>query len=120
VGGQLVRPPSPGPAGNFGSFCGGVDPPGPFKDFLQPPALPAGGRRVWVPSNNYKCILFRGVGVLGAVATWVALAGSRAAGREAQTPRLAGDCGRQARGFLGGGALRCLAVAKALSKNKMS
>jgi hypothetical protein len=29
-------------------------------------------------------------GVLGPVATWVASTGSRAAGREAQTPRLAG------------------------------
>jgi hypothetical protein len=29
-------------------------------------------------------------GVLGAVATWVASTGSRAAGREAQTPRLVG------------------------------
>jgi hypothetical protein len=34
--------------------------------------------------------------------------GSRAAGREARTPRLAGACERQARVF--GGALRCLAL----------
>ena len=47
-------------------------------------------------------------GVLGTVATWVASTGSRAAGREAQTPRLVGACERQARVFLGG-ALRCLA-----------
>jgi hypothetical protein len=39
---------------------------------------------------------------------WVASTGSRAAGREAQTPRLVGACERQARGFFGG-ALRCLA-----------
>jgi hypothetical protein len=38
-------------------------------------------------------------GVLGAVATWVASTGSRAAGREAQTPRLAGAFERQARVF---------------------
>jgi hypothetical protein len=56
-------------------------------------------------------------GVLGTVATWVASTGSRAAGREAQTPRLVGACERQARGFLGG-ALRCLAVAKAPPKKK--
>jgi hypothetical protein len=47
-------------------------------------------------------------GVLGTVATWVASTGSRAAGREAQTPRLVGACESQARGF-GGGALRCRA-----------
>jgi hypothetical protein len=43
-------------------------------------------------------------GVLGAVATWVASTGSRAAGagREAQTPRFVGACERQARGFGGG------------------
>jgi hypothetical protein len=41
-------------------------------------------------------------GVLGTVATWVASTGSRAAGREARTPRLVGACERQARGFLGG------------------
>jgi hypothetical protein len=37
--------------------------------------------------------------------------GSRAAGTEAQTPRLVGACERQARG-LGGGALRCLACSE--------
>jgi hypothetical protein len=47
-------------------------------------------------------------GVLGTAATWVVSTGSRAAGREAQTPRLVGACERQAR-VLGGGALRCLA-----------
>jgi hypothetical protein len=47
-------------------------------------------------------------GVLGTAATWVASTGSRATGREAQTPRLVGAWERQARGF-GGGALRCLA-----------
>jgi hypothetical protein len=47
-------------------------------------------------------------GVLGTAATWVASTGSRAAEREAQTPRLVGACERQARVFLGG-ALRCLA-----------
>ena len=41
-------------------------------------------------------------GVLGTAATWVASTGSRAAGREAQTPRLVGACERQNRGFLGG------------------
>jgi hypothetical protein len=51
-------------------------------------------------------------GVLGTVVTWVASTGSRAAGREAQTPRLVGACERQARGFLGG-ALRCLPVVEA-------
>jgi hypothetical protein len=40
-------------------------------------------------------------GVLGTAAAWVASTGSRAAGREAQTPRLVGACERQARGFLG-------------------
>jgi hypothetical protein len=45
-------------------------------------------------------------GVLGTVATWVASTGSRAAGREAQTPRLVGACERQVRGFLGA---RCAA-----------
>jgi hypothetical protein len=40
-------------------------------------------------------------GVLGTAATRVASTGSRAAGREAQTPRLVGACERQARGFLG-------------------
>jgi hypothetical protein len=59
-------------------------------------------------------------GALGAAATWVASTGSRAAGREAQTPRLVGACERQVRVFVvegvyiqrpcffGGGALRCL------------
>jgi hypothetical protein len=56
-------------------------------------------------------------GVLGAVATWVASTGSRAAGREAQTPRLVGACERQARG-LGGGALRCLACSESPSPQK--
>jgi hypothetical protein len=45
-------------------------------------------------------------GVLGTAATLVASAGSRAAGGEAQTPRSAGACERQARGFLGA---RCAA-----------
>jgi hypothetical protein len=56
-------------------------------------------------------------GVLGAVATWVASTGSRAAGREAQTPRLVGACEKQARGFLGA---RCAAwpVVKAPPKKK--
>jgi hypothetical protein len=53
--------------------------------------------------------------MLGTAATWVASTGSRAAGREAQTPRLVGACERQARGILGG-ALRCLAVVKAPPK----
>jgi hypothetical protein len=44
-------------------------------------------------------------GVLGTVATRVASTGSRAAGREAQTPRLVGACERQARVFLGAAAL---------------
>ena len=56
-------------------------------------------------------------GVLGTVATWVASTGSRAAGREAQTPRLVGACERQARGFLGG-ALRCLAWSEIPSSKK--
>jgi hypothetical protein len=38
-------------------------------------------------------------GVLGTAAMWVASTGSRAAGGEAQTPRLVGACERQARGF---------------------
>ena len=58
-------------------------------------------------------------GVLGTVATWVASTGSRAAGREAQTPRLVGACERQARGFLGG-ALRCLACSESPSQKKKS
>jgi hypothetical protein len=41
--------------------------------------------------------------------------GSRAAGTEAQTPRLVGACERQARVFLGG-ALRCLAQKKEKKK----
>ena len=57
-------------------------------------------------------------GVLGTVATWVASTGSRAAGREAQTPRLVGACEKQARGFLGG-ALRCLACSESPSQKKM-
>jgi hypothetical protein len=58
-------------------------------------------------------------GVLGTAATWVASTGSRAAGREVQTPRLAaGACERQARVFWGG-ALRCLACSEAApQKNK--
>jgi hypothetical protein len=56
-------------------------------------------------------------GVLGTVATWVASTGSRAAGREAHTPRLVGACERQARGFLGG-ALRCLACSESPSQKK--
>jgi hypothetical protein len=40
-------------------------------------------------------------GVLGTAATWVASTGSRAAGGEAQAPRLVGACERQARVFLG-------------------
>jgi hypothetical protein len=54
-------------------------------------------------------------GVLGTVATWVASTGSRAAGREAQTPRLVGACEKQARGFLGG-APRCLACSESPSQ----
>jgi hypothetical protein len=45
-------------------------------------------------------------GVLGTAATWVASTGSRAAGTEAQTPRLVGACEGQARGFWGA---RCAA-----------
>jgi hypothetical protein len=57
-------------------------------------------------------------GVLGTAATWVASTGSRAAGTEAQTPRLVGACEqRQARGFFGG-ALRCLACSESLSQKK--
>jgi hypothetical protein len=56
-------------------------------------------------------------GVLGTVATWATSTGSRAAGREAQTPRLVGACERQARVFLGG-ALRCLACSESPSKKK--
>jgi hypothetical protein len=56
-------------------------------------------------------------GVLGTAATWVASTGSRAAGTEAQTPRLVGACERQARGFLGG-ALRCLACSESPSQKK--
>jgi hypothetical protein len=56
-------------------------------------------------------------GVLGTVATWVASTGRRAAGREAQTPRLVGACERQARGFWGG-ALRCLACSESPSQKK--
>jgi hypothetical protein len=57
-------------------------------------------------------------GVLGTAATWVASTGSRAAGREAQTPRLVGACERQARGF--GGGARCAAwpVVKAPPQKK--
>jgi hypothetical protein len=36
-------------------------------------------------------------GVMGTTATWIASTGSRAAGREAQTPRLVGACEGQAR-----------------------
>jgi hypothetical protein len=56
-------------------------------------------------------------GVMGTAATWVASTGSRAAGREAQTPRLGRACERQARGFLGG-ALRCLACSESPSEKK--
>jgi hypothetical protein len=42
-------------------------------------------------------------GVLGTATTWVASAGSRAAGGKAQTPRLVGACERQVRVFFGGG-----------------
>jgi hypothetical protein len=43
-------------------------------------------------------------GVLGTAATWVASKGSRAAVREAQTPRLlVGACERQVRVFFSGG-----------------
>jgi hypothetical protein len=52
-------------------------------------------------------------GVLGTAATWVASTGSRAAGREAQTPRLVGACEKQAR-VLGGGRCAAWPVAKAL------
>jgi hypothetical protein len=47
-------------------------------------------------------------GVLGTAATWVASTGSRAAGGEAQTPRLVGACERQVRVFFwrGGGGER--------------
>jgi hypothetical protein len=53
-----------------------------------------------------------GVGHSG---TWVASTGNRAAGGEAQTPRLVGACERQARGVLGGG-LRCLACSESPPK----
>jgi hypothetical protein len=58
-------------------------------------------------------------GVMGTVATWVASTGSRAAGREAQTPRLVprGLREAEARGFLGG-ALRCLACSESPSQKK--
>jgi hypothetical protein len=57
-------------------------------------------------------------GVLGTAATWVASTGSRAAGGEAQTPRLAGACERQARVFFWG-RLRCFAAsASVLLKNQ--
>jgi hypothetical protein len=52
--------------------------------------------------------------VLGTATTWVASTGSRAAGGEAQTPRLVEACERQVRGFLGG-ALRCLASSESPS-----
>jgi hypothetical protein len=42
-------------------------------------------------------------GVLGTAVTWVASTGNRAAGREAQTPRLVGPCERQVRVWGGGG-----------------
>jgi hypothetical protein len=57
-------------------------------------------------------------GVLGTAATWVASTGSRAAGRGAQTPRLAGACEGQARGWFLRGALRCLACSESPSQGK--
>jgi hypothetical protein len=57
-------------------------------------------------------------GVLGTVATWVASTDSRAAGREAQTPRLVGACERQARVFLGGARCAAWPVVKAPPKKK--
>jgi hypothetical protein len=60
-------------------------------------------------------------GVLGTAATWVASTGSRSAGGEAQTPRLAGACERQVRVFFGGA--RCaaspLAFERPLQKKKI-
>jgi hypothetical protein len=56
-------------------------------------------------------------GVLGAAATWVASTGSRAAGREAQTPRLVGACERQVR-VLGGARCAAWPIAKAPPNNK--
>jgi hypothetical protein len=47
-------------------------------------------------------------GVLGTAATWVASTGSRAAGREAQTPRLVGRACERGRPVFFGGA-RCAA-----------
>jgi hypothetical protein len=38
-------------------------------------------------------------GVLGTAATWIASKGGRAAGREAQTPRLFGACEGHSRGW---------------------
>jgi hypothetical protein len=55
-------------------------------------------------------------GVLGTAATWVASTGSRAAGREAQTPRLVG---RQARVvFFGGGGAVLLGCSESPSPKK--
>jgi hypothetical protein len=56
-------------------------------------------------------------GVLGPAATWVAPTGSRAAGAEAQTPRLTGACERQARVVGGGGGVRSLACFESLTAN---
>jgi hypothetical protein len=55
-------------------------------------------------------------GVLGTVATWVASTGSRAAGREAQTPRGLREVGPW---FFLGGALRCLACSESPSQKKI-
>jgi hypothetical protein len=54
-------------------------------------------------------------GVLGTAATWVASTGNRAAGREAQTPRLVGAGERQARVW--GGGVSCAALALACTSS---
>ena len=49
---------------------------------------------------------------------WKKTTGSRAAGREAQTPRLVGACERQARVFLGGARCAACSVVKAPPQKK--
>jgi hypothetical protein len=78
---------------------------------------PVGGHRTPVGLATAKGLAEIAAGVLGTAATWVASTGSRAAGGEVQTPRLAGACERQGRVF-GGGALRCFAASESPFQKK--
>jgi hypothetical protein len=56
------------------------------------------GKTGWSNGGSYLVV----TATPSSAATWVASTGSRAAGREAQAPRLVGACERQVRGFFGG------------------